>query len=137
MKLYMLLAKCQIHGEVKEPGYRFYAADDWVGPMRTVVHTFETIDVGQDSKRTVTKAVDEPLYVVIDEPIPDEAREAEDGQPRDPTAGDPTLQPGQVRPERGIWVGPPLEPVGTSQPAHDGPSELEEHHEEEKHDYNG
>jgi hypothetical protein len=36
-KLYRLLARAQMHGEVREPGYVFALEDGEIGPHRTVV----------------------------------------------------------------------------------------------------
>jgi len=60
-----LLARAQISGEVRDPGFEFELADGEVGPSRTIVAAHETIDVLNDSKRIHPPLVDEPLYQVF------------------------------------------------------------------------
>jgi hypothetical protein len=65
-KRYRLLAKAQMHGEVREPGYVFTLGDGEIGPHRTVVassHGAQIVDhISMDQKLE-----DHPLYVEIDD----------------------------------------------------------------------
>ncbi len=97
MKRYRLRAKAQIDGTVREPGYEFERAADWVGPC---ISEMLTPDLHQSSIDAVTdgpftgpyapKWVDVPLYeeVVLDAPLlalmPPDITEPVPSDPSDP-----------------------------------------------------
>lgn len=60
-----LLARAQMHGEIREPGYQFHLAAGELGPHRTVVSSHETIDLTHDNVRIPPECRDEPLYQVL------------------------------------------------------------------------
>ena len=60
-----LLARAQMSGEVREPGWEFELQDGEIGPHRNVVEQLETIDVKHDSAHVHAKYADEPLYEVF------------------------------------------------------------------------
>ena len=68
-KRYRLLARAQIDGEVRDPGYVFTLADGQSGPQRTVVASQHGAQI-VDHIASEQQLVDQPLYeeIVDDEP---------------------------------------------------------------------
>ncbi len=73
-KLYELMARAQMHGALREPGYRFTLEDGEKGPHRTVVASNHGAQVANQD--AVGGVVDEPLYREVTERVtePIEAR---------------------------------------------------------------
>ena len=68
LKRYRMLVRCQMDGQLRDPGYITVKPADWIGPHRTVISQHETVHVGKDARRIPLTGRDEPLYEeVIDE----------------------------------------------------------------------
>jgi hypothetical protein len=78
---FRLLARAQMHGDVKEPGYVFTLLDGELGPHKSIVHTHDTVDVGADSKRISGRVEDVPLYEPYEDADADTVVEGEHGYP--------------------------------------------------------
>ena len=61
MTQYRLLAKAQIDGEVREPGYVFTLPDGLLGPHRTIIDQHD-LHTASNGERIVGKSRDIPLY---------------------------------------------------------------------------
>ena len=79
-KRYRLLARAQIDGEVRDPGYVFTLADGQSGPQRTVVASQHGAQI-VDHIASNQQLVDQPLYEEIVDGVP-----AEPGPPEEPAA---------------------------------------------------
>lgn len=64
MKKYRLLAKAQIDGEIREPGYVFTLPDGVLGPHKTVIVKHDLHDA-IEGVRILGKYEDTPLYEEI------------------------------------------------------------------------
>ena len=66
-KRYRLLARAQMHGAVREPGYVFTLPDGELGPHRTVVASQHGAQI-TDHINSTQELKDEPLYEEFVEP---------------------------------------------------------------------
>jgi hypothetical protein len=82
-KRYRLLARAQIDGEVRDPGYVFTLADGQSGPQRTVVASQHGAQI-VDHIASEQQLVDQPLYEEIVDDVPGEPAPVE--KPAAPTA---------------------------------------------------
>ena len=63
MKRYRLLARAEMHGAIRDPGYVFHLPDGVLGPHRTVVADNRGAQIADhDHPDRVQRLVDEPLY---------------------------------------------------------------------------
>ena len=71
MTRYRLLARAQMHGTLREPGYEFTLAEGERGPHKGVHVSHDKVDNdpanGIDANRIVGNAIDIPLYEEIKE----------------------------------------------------------------------
>jgi hypothetical protein len=66
-KRYRLLARAQLDGEVREPGYVFTLAEGERGPFKTVVASNDGAAASEALDDSTPRMRDEPLY----EPVTD------------------------------------------------------------------
>lgn len=66
-KRYRLLARAQMHGAVREPGYVFTLPDGELGPHRTVLASHHGAQI-TDHINATQELKDEPLYEEFVEP---------------------------------------------------------------------
>jgi hypothetical protein len=76
MTQYRLLARAEMHGAIREPGYVFTLAEGEIGPHRTVVASDHGAQI-TDHMNATQDMVDVPLYEEIKEPEPVVETEAE------------------------------------------------------------
>lgn len=67
-KRYRLLARAELDGAIRDPGYIFTLADGVLGPHRTVKATNKGAQI-TDHMNMEEALVDEPLYNEIVEPL--------------------------------------------------------------------
>jgi hypothetical protein len=72
-KRYRLLARAQMHGAVREPGYIFTLAEGEIGPHRTVVSTnLGGMAWRKFSEPELLPPEARPLHTAADDPMRDE-----------------------------------------------------------------
>lgn len=77
MTQYRLLARAEMHGAIRDPGYVFTLAEDELGPHRTVVASNHGAQI-TDHMNAAEGMVDEPLYEEVKElPVSEVIAEAE------------------------------------------------------------
>ena len=64
MKLYKLLVRAQMLGEIREPGFVFSLAEGEIGPHRTVCSSDHGANL-VDHINTDQKLIDVPLYEAV------------------------------------------------------------------------
>jgi hypothetical protein len=65
-KRYRLLARAEMHGEIRDPGYEFSLEEGLRGPHRTIVADNRGAMIADhDHPDRPQRLVDEPLYVEI------------------------------------------------------------------------
>lgn len=68
MTQYRLLARAELDGAIREPGYIFTLADGEIGPHRTVVASDHGAQI-TDHMNATQEMVDIPLYEEVKEPV--------------------------------------------------------------------
>lgn len=76
MTQYRLLARAEMHGAIREPGYIFTLAEGELGPHRTVVASNHGAQITEHMNAD-TALLDEPLYEEVKEPDAAEVRASE------------------------------------------------------------
>ena len=65
-KRYRLTGRAQMHGTVREPGYEFMLEEGERGPMKTLIHGHDVVDVAHDNTRLLGQYEDVPIYEAVD-----------------------------------------------------------------------